>query len=625
MPLEENLMDEVVSVLTIEDDSDLRNCFVTFFSDLGYQVHQAANGREGLEIFNEKKPDLVFTDLTMPEMDGIQVVSFLKESSPETPVVVISGNGSIHTAIEAVRSGAWDYITKPIFDFNQLDRVIQEVLERSREMRRTRLQHDKLIQAVAEQKAKLLQLKHFDPLTGLPLRNHMREDFLDVISGPSFSGNLVIILFDLDNFKIINETLGHDCGDRLLSELAGRLSCLVSAQFRIARLGADRFAIMLNDVSEILKSVQQVNEWLNSPFFLLGNEIVVTASMGLSVFPQDGESFDRLLQNADSALSLAKSSGKNSYRFFTREIATRAQHRMDMETALRRAAERREFFLYYQPQIDAESGRISGMEALLRWQRPGRLPLVSPAEFIPVLEETGLIIEVGEWILREACMQYQVWRQCGLSSVRLSVNVSAVQFNSGNLPQMVAKILAETGTDPACLCLELTESVVIQDIETGMQTLRELGKMGIQLSIDDFGTGYSSLSYLSRMPINELKIDRLFVRNLPDERNSRAIVESVLGMAKGLELQVVAEGVETPEQASFLAARGCNELQGYLFSRPLTPGDFFTFATAMHGDIYKKISFTRNYSCAEQQQKMAPVGRNRVQQPVDHVFTDTIR
>jgi EAL domain-containing protein (putative c-di-GMP-specific phosphodiesterase class I) len=286
---------------------------------------------------------------------------------------------------------------------------------------------------------------------------------------------------------------------------------------------------------------------------------------------------DSLLQNAHAALSQAKLMGTNTYSFYSKELGAQLRERMTRESGLHRALERNEFFLEYQPKIDTQSGVTCGMEALLRWRPIAHGNLISPNEFIPILEETGMIVEVGSWVLETACRQHLLWQQSGMADLVLSVNISAVQFHAGNLPETVTKIIHQTGINPDCLCLELTESVVMQDIEQTIATLHQLRELGVKLSIDDFGTGYSSLNYLQRMPLTELKIDRSFVMNLPLDENAIAIVDSVLNLAKSLHLTVVAEGVETPQQAAFLTARQCHQLQGYFFSRPLGSDAFITY------------------------------------------------
>lgn len=565
------------SILIIDDDDALRRSIVGFLEDTGFEVHQACSGHEGIRIFMERTPDLVLTDLMMPELDGLGVVNAIKQHSPDTPVVVISGNGSVGYAIETMRQGAWDYITKPIHDFSVLERSINAVTTRSDEAQTTRKRLQELEQAVDEHAAQLQDVGLRDSLTGLPTRKYLQELFSTTVLKPDFPGNLFVMLLDLDNLKSVNKTLGHETGDLVLVETAKRLQQLQSEKRIIGRLGADQFVIMVIDCHEVHVCITALRQLLSSPYVVNSGELFITGCIGIAVFPHDGESMDSLLQNANAALSQAKLLGTNKYSFYSKELGEQLRERMTRESGLHRALERNEFFLEYQPKIDTQSGTTCGMEALLRWRPTAHGSLVTPNEFIPILEETGMIVEVGNWVLETACIQHRRWQQAGMPGLVLSVNISAVQLHAGNLPETVRDIIQQTGIHPACLCLELTESVVMQDIDLAIITLQQLRELGIKLSIDDFGTGYSSLNYLQRLPLNELKIDRSFVMNLPQDENAIAIVDSVLTLAKSLHLTVVAEGVETPQQADFLTARQCHQLQGYLFSRPLGVDAFATY------------------------------------------------
>lgn len=566
------------SILIIDDDDALRHSIVGFLEDTGFEVHQACSGQEGIRIFSERSPDLVLTDLMMPELDGLGVVNAIKQFSPDTPIVVISGNGSVGYAIETMRQGAWDYITKPIHDFSVLERTINTVTSRSDEMQATRKRVQELERTADEHAAQLQDVGLRDPLTGLPTRKYLHEIFATVQLKPDFPGNLFVMLLDLDNLKSVNKTLGHETGDLVLVETASRLQQLQTEKRIIGRLGADQFVIMVLDCHEVHACITALRQLLSSPYMVSSGELFITGCIGISVFPHDGESMDSLLQNANAALSQAKQMGTNKYSFYSKELGAQLRERMARESGLHRALERNEFSLEYQPKIDTQSGITCGMEALLRWRPTAHGSLVSPNEFIPILEETGMIVEVGSWVLETACRQYLLWQQAGMGDLVLSVNISAVQFHAGNLPETVTSIIRQTGINPACLCLELTESVVMQDIELAITTLQHLRKLGIKLSIDDFGTGYSSLNYLQRMPLTELKIDRSFVMHLPQDESAIAIVDSVLTLAKSLQLTVVAEGVETREQATFLTERQCHQLQGYHFSRPLGIDAFAAYA-----------------------------------------------
>jgi diguanylate cyclase (GGDEF)-like protein len=565
------------SILVIDDDDALRRSIVDYLEDTGFQVHQACNGQEGVRLFEQQLPDLVLTDLMMPDLDGLGVVNAIRQQSPETPVVIISGNGSVGYAIETIRQGAWDYITKPIHDFAVLEQVITKVAARSKEAQAVHKRVKELERSVDEHTAQLQDIGLRDPLTGLPSKKYLQELFSSVVTKHDFSGDLFVMLLDLDNLKSVNKTLGHEFGDQVLVETANRLKRHQSETATVGRLGADQFVIMVSECNEVHLCITILRQLLSVPYLVGSGELFVTGCIGIAVFPHDGESLDSLLQNANAALSQAKQLGINNYAFYSKELGERLRERMARESGLHRALERNEFFLEYQPKITAQTGAVCGMDALLRWRSSPHGNLVVPDEFIAILEDTGMIVEIGTWVLRTACRQHVRWQQSGMQELSLSVNISAVQFRAGDLPEIVAMIIRETGINPACLCLELTESIVMQDINQTVSTLHRLRESGIRLSIDDFGTGYSSLTYLQQMPLHELKIDRSFIKNLPHNNNAIAIVDSVLSLAKSLNLTVVAEGVETPEQAAFLTARHCHQLQGFLFSRPLAADAFAAY------------------------------------------------
>jgi len=552
-------------VLIIDDDPYILKSISIYLEDLGFEVYQAGGGRQGIEMFEAVTPNLVFTDLMMPDVDGLMVVQEITAKSPDTPVVIISGNGSIDFAIDAVRNGAWDYITKPIHDFSVIDIITDRVLDRAREKREQREHHLSLHAAVTQA---------LDPLTRLPMRKHLNDKFNEIVANREFTGSLIIVLVELENYKAIVEKFSHNYGDHLIVEFTGQLKPLITPNLAIVRIESNEFAIMIANAPDVSRHVSAICQLISKPFDILGNEIYATYNIGIASFPHDGESVDSLLQNADIARAHAKSLGRNQYCYYSRELMKQVQSKIELEYGLRNALRRNEFSLHYQPKIDSASRKIIGMEALLRWQPAGMNQLLTPDDFIPMLEESTMILEVGSWVLETACAQYVDWRQQGMEPIRISVNISALQLHAGGLKDLVIAILESTGMEPECLCLELTESIVVKDVETTIETLDALSALGIKLSIDDFGTGYSSLSYLRRMPIDELKIDRSFVTNLPHDPASVAIVDSVLGISKGMHMTVVAEGVERSEQADFLTERGCHELQGYLFSTPLAGDDF---------------------------------------------------
>jgi diguanylate cyclase (GGDEF)-like protein len=378
------------------------------------------------------------------------------------------------------------------------------------------------------------------------------------------------LFLDADRFKTINDTLGHDAGDDLLKQIATRLTACLRAGDTVSRLAGDEFAVVLPSVENAIDTrhlAQRLLDCFVEPFRLKEQRIYITASIGVTLYPGDATTVEGLLKNADTAMYRAKDAGRNNYQFYSTDMHTHAVERLKLENALRGATERGELVLHYQPLVDLKSGQIEGMEALLRWNHP-ELGLVPPLEFIPLAEETGLIIPIGEWVLRSACAQTRAWQAAGLPPLRLSVNLSARQFQK-DLVGMVASVLEETGLEPKYLELELTESVVMKNPEAAVATLDALDRMGVRLSIDDFGTGYSSLSYLKRFPIDTLKVDRSFVRDIPGDADDMLITTGIIGLAHSLGIQVVAEGVETSAQLSFLRAQNCDAMQGYYFSKPL--------------------------------------------------------
>ena len=411
-----------------------------------------------------------------------------------------------------------------------------------------------------------------DGLTGLP----NREMFSTVLnmaltSARRYERKFAVIFIDLDRFKLINDTLGHDAGDLLLKEVAGRLSRSLRASDLVARLGGDEFVVLVQEIKDDKQAARVARKILSAvikPIKLVGQECRVTASVGISMFPRDAQDEQTLMKNADIAMYLAKEEGKNNYQFFTTSIKAQTLERLTLETALRRALERREMSLHYQAKLDLKSGQINGAEALLRWNHP-ELGSVSPAQFIPLAEETGLIVPIGRWVLKTACAQNMAWQRMGLSPVCMAVNLSPRQFNDEHLLRDIGIVLAETGMNPELLELEITEGMVMQDSQRTARVLSEIKKLGIKLAIDDFGTGYSSLAQIKRFPIDTIKVDRSFIRNLPQDAEDKAITQAIIAMGKTLSLTVVAEGVETGEQEAFLREHSCDETQGYYFSKPV--------------------------------------------------------
>ncbi len=424
-----------------------------------------------------------------------------------------------------------------------------------------------------ETRERLHYLAHYDPLTGLPNRILLQDRLSQAMLDARRRERMVALLFlDLDRFKIINDTLGHEMGDALLREVASRLTDCVRAGDTIARLGGDEFTVVLANIAHVDDAARLAQKLIDSfmpPFLIGGREMFISASIGITLYPFDDSDLDSLLRNADAAMYHAKELGRNTFQFYTTELNRRTVQRLQLETALRHTLDRNELTVYYQPQVDFATGKITGAEALLRWRHP-EMGLVPPLKFIPLAEETGLIIPIGEWVLRTACRQAQAWRIAGFHNFRIAVNLSGRQFQNHNLAKVVEAVLKETGLDPLYLDLELTESILLHNTNETLATMKRLHGLGVVFTMDDFGTGYSSLSYLKRFPIDALKIDRSFVRDIPTDPNDAAIAQAIIAMAHSLGIRVIAEGVETSAQRAFMRTHRCDGMQGYHFSKPLS-------------------------------------------------------
>lgn len=434
----------------------------------------------------------------------------------------------------------------------------------------------------AEQQIEFLAYR--DVLTGLPNRLLLHDRFEQAIGYADRSGTHVALLFlDLDNFKSINDSLGHAVGDLLLKEIATRLGTCVRDTDTISRQGGDEFLIVLpnlSDIDAVAPVLNMIRQRMKAPFDISSNEISTSVSMGVAIYPEDGENFDTLLKKADMAMYRAKEAGRNTYQFFDEQMNVEAIEYLAMKNGLRRAVERGEFVLHYQPQINLASGAVVGVEALLRWSHP-ELGVVAPARFIPVAEESGLIVPIGEWVMREACRQAVAWKRAGLPELIMAVNLSAVQFKRGDVEQTVISALEESGFDPRHLELELTESILIHNTESVLATVKRLKLLGVTLSIDDFGTGYSSLSYLKRFSVDKLKIDQSFIRDLATDPDDAAIILAIIQMARSLNLKTIAEGVEDANMLEHLRIFHCDEVQGYHFARPMPADEFARYLSGM--------------------------------------------
>jgi diguanylate cyclase (GGDEF)-like protein/PAS domain S-box-containing protein len=421
--------------------------------------------------------------------------------------------------------------------------------------------------------ALLTFLAYHDPLTKLPNRLLLRDRFDQAvgINQRRGDGSLALLYLDLDQFKNVNDTLGHEIGDRLLIAVAMRLEANVREIDTVSRLGGDEFVIILTDMPDtptVSDVAQKILEQLGEVFEINHYRLTSSGSMGIALYPDDGDNFDTLLKLADTAMYHAKDSGRNTYRFYTDKMNVDALERLQMRNSLAEALARQEFVLYYQPQFDLNSARLVGVEALIRWNHP-ESGLLLPNKFIPLAEDTGQIVPIGEWVIREACRQAKAWQTQGYAPVKVAINLSSMQFKRGDVIKMITDLTDEHGLDPRYIELELTESILLQDVEYILEVVRKFKALSFTLAIDDFGTGYSSLAYLKRFRVDKLKIDLSFIRNLDVDRHDLAIVRSIIQLAKGFDMRTIAEGIETRSQLELLRREGCHEGQGYLFSHPL--------------------------------------------------------
>jgi diguanylate cyclase (GGDEF)-like protein len=559
-------------VMMVDDDRTMLEVVQTYLEEAGYtNFITTTQSTQALALFAEHRPDVLLLDLTMPGIDGFDILAKIRSHGAlrYTPVVVLTAETGPKAKLHALELGATDFLTKPV-DPSELKLRLRNVLV-------FKAYQDRLID--------------FDALTGLLNRNTFRSRLSDALADPH--NTCALLHLDLDRFKQINDTLGHQIGDRLLRLVARLLERnLVDVEAAaapgvhdlrrralLARISDNGFAILLPNLHSLSKVddaaglARRALDALSQPFTIDAHELFVTTSIGIAISDDDGRDADTLLAHAEMAMYQSKQHSRNGYEFFSSRMNAHAVERLTLELQLRRAVERNELVVHYQPKVDVVSQRITGGEALLRWKHP-ELGLVPPGKFIPVAEDAGLIAEIGQWVLREACRQAMAWTSAGLPPLSVSVNVSPAQFKQRKVWQAVQDALERSGLPPERLVLEVTEGMLMERGEDGIAMLHELNEMGLKLAIDDFGTGYSSFSYLGQFPMHELKIDRSFVQGISVKRGSAAIVGAIIAMARELEVKVVAEGVETREQLEFLQSRECDEYQGYLCSRP-APADLF--------------------------------------------------
>jgi len=553
--------DKQESVLIVDDDNSTRVTIAEALRSDGLQIEHAANGQEGVIKFQQVKPDLVIMDAMMPIMNGFDACRKIRSltGGQSTPVLIITALENDETIECAFRSGAADFIPKPINLAVLRQRVKRVLAARQSEMR-------------------VKQLAYNDPLTGLPNRMAFAARLHQDLAHAGRNHNKLAVMFiDIDHFKDVNDNLGHAAGDELLKMLAERVAGCVRSEDTLARLGGDEFVVVLSSVhspnganiaaSNILKA-------LSRPFDIDGTEIFVGASIGISIYPDDGENKEALIKNADTAMYRAKAGGRNNFQFYTSDMSASISKRVELETDIRKLIEGDELILYFQPQEDLKSGTIVGAEALIRWHHPTRGFLL-PSAFIHVAEEAGLIDKIGLWVLRTACQQFQTWRTDKRFHGRVAVNVSARHFMAQKFVSQINDCLEWSGLEAEALELEITEHTILEHADETIAKLKELDAMGITIAIDDFGVGFSSFNYLRRMPVQVLKIDACFVRDIPEDRASAAVVDGMIKLGHNLNLEVVAEGIENKAQYQFVRQQQCDAAQGYYISKPLTAQDFY--------------------------------------------------
>jgi len=604
----------ILNVLIVDDSKVIRSAIREILELGNIQVTEASNGKDALELVYNNPPDLVLLDVVMPGMDGISVLKTLRKSYSklQLPVVLVTSLGSSSEIVQALDFGASDYVTKPVdFDVlwarvsNQLmqkqtaeylrlaqNNLEKQIKQRTAELNNSNQQLKKEIEVRLLAEGQLQKQASYDELTGLPNRSLAKDRlYQTILKSKRHHLQPCLAFLDLDNFKYINDTFGHAAGDELLREASRRLAECARESDTVARLGGDEFLLILEDdrsdktqqrETGIRHIGERIIESFSKPFVIEGHELNVTASLGFAIYPKDGDDSNKLMRHADVAMYRSKNEGKNTFCFYSPEMSANAIMRMNVESELRQAIESMEFTLHYQPIVDSKTGRIVKAEALLRWDCE-KLGMITPDYFIPIAEETGLIIPIGEWVIETACKQVKQWRAAGWNDICITINVSARQFQSNSsLVDTIKRSLLENDLPSDAIQLELTEGVLMKETDSSVETMAQIENMGIKLLIDDFGTGYASLSYLQRYNFDSIKIDRSYISNVLISKQDEKLVKAVIAMAKSLGMSVVSEGVESKGQLEFLVKENCEFIQGYYFSKPVPSDEFYKLLIKMN-------------------------------------------
>lgn len=567
---------KTVQLLLVEDDladaKFLRACLARSKGSKPDITHaQCLN--DALALLQDTRFDVILLDLNLPDATGEVSVSKIQDACPKIPIVILSGEDNEDYAIGILNQGVQDYLVKWDGEGATILRSIRYAIER----KRTEL--------------RLTFLATYDSLTEIPNRNFFVEHLNKAVSRAQRNGTLLGLVFlDLDRFKGVNDTLGHYFGDKLLCAVAKRISAAVRNGDIVARMGGDEFAILLenmNDTQAAEAVARKLTEVLAEPYELDGGSVNITVSVGITIYPKDHGDPETLVKNADMAMYQAKSAGRNGYQFFNEKMHDEIVRQHEVAQELRRALDNREFSLLYQPQLRLDDGRLDGAEALIRWNHPQK-NLVMPNDFIGIAEESGQIVQVGNWVIEEAFRQSLVWQTDAAAPPRMAINISPRQIHQPSFYPDLKRLLITYGVNPEHIEIEITESCLIEDVQFVQKSLQKLKDLGFTLAIDDFGTGHSCLDYLRRFPIDILKIDRSFVKDIGSGKHGTAICRAILSIADGLNMETVGEGIETEEQLQFLIDNGCHRGQGYYFSPAVKPEDLATLIT--HGTLNQRFS-----------------------------------